>query len=301
MNAKTNSDLHESGRQSTLVFLLAASLLAVVPLSAVGAELEEIVVTANKREQSAQSIAVSVSAVSGEELAARGVAEFFDYAVSIPNLSFGATSDGVLSGRSISLRGIQGLNTTGVYIDDTPITETIDPRILDLERIEVLRGPTGTLYGGRSLGGTIRQITRKADPKEQYGDLRFGLSSTDESGDLNYIASGNINIPLSSTAAMKLSGFYERKGGVFDRAVGSIPDHLGAPATLAGAPSLINRDVDDETTVAFQAAFIFQPSDTLSIEPRIMYQKVELDGFPLADIQSDNFCPEPRFQYARRR
>jgi len=147
--------------------------------------LEEIIVTATKRTESAQSLPLSVSSISGDELRERGLTEFFDYAITIPNLSFGAATDGILSNRTVSLRGIEGTNTTGFYIDDTPITETIDPRILDLERIEVLRGPSGTLYGARSLGGTNRQITRQPDPEQTEGWVRTELSSSKESDDLN--------------------------------------------------------------------------------------------------------------------
>ena len=161
------------------------------------AVLEEIIVTATKRSESMQSVPLSVSAISGEELRERGLTEFFDYAVTIPNLSFGAATDGILSNRSISLRGIEGTNTTGFYIDDTPITETIDPRILDLERIEVLRGPSGTLYGARSLGGTVRQITRRPDFEAQSGWVRAEGSGTQNSGDPNYLVAGSFNAPLS--------------------------------------------------------------------------------------------------------
>ncbi|MEM8501416.1 MAG: TonB-dependent receptor [Pseudomonadota bacterium] len=283
----------------------AAQGLAGVVLGALSASytlaqstLEEVIVTATKRSESMQSIAVSVSAISGDELQARGATEFFDYAISIPNLSFGAATDGVLAGRSISLRGIQGANTTGIYIDDTPISETIDPRILDLERIEVLRGPTGTLYGARSLGGTIRQITRKPDLEEFGGNIRAGISSTNESDDLNYILSGSVNTPFSDNAAAVFSVFYEDRGGVFDRAVGSIADHLGAPATLAGAPDFINEDVDGEQTLALQAKFLVNVSDAVTLEPRVMYQKTELDGFPLADIDTENFVQNRDFDTA---
>jgi outer membrane receptor protein involved in Fe transport len=258
-------------------------------------QLEEVVVTATKRAESLQTIAVSVSAISGDELAARGATAFEDYAVSIPNLSFGAATDGVLSGRSISLRGIQGANTTGVYIDDTPISETIDPRILDLERIEVLRGPSGTLYGARSLGGTIRQITRKPNMDAMDGKLSVVLSSTDESDDLNYRGNGSLNLPLSDNAALILSLFYEKEAGVFDRAVGTIANHLTAPATLAGTASFVEEDVDSADTLAVQASLLFEPSDRLSIAPRIMYQKTELDGFPLADADPDNFVQNRDF------
>jgi len=253
------------------------------------AELEEIIVTATKRAESAQSIPLSITAISGGDLEARGAVDFFDYATSIPNLSFGAATDGVLAGRSISLRGIAGENTTGVYIDDTPISESIDPKILDLERIEVLRGPTGTLYGARSLGGTIRQITKKPSLDETAYKIRAGLSSTSESDDLNYIVSGDANIPLSDNVASKWSVFFEEQGGVFDRNVGTIADFLGAPATLVGAPTLVNEDVDSESTIALQAAFFIQANENLTIEPRVLYQKTELDGFPLADIDTENF------------
>jgi len=252
-------------------------------------QLEEIVVTATKRAESAQSIPLSISAISGEELEARGVVDFFDYATTIPNLSFGAATDGVLAGRSISLRGIAGLNTTSVYIDDTPISESIDPKVLDLDRIEVLRGPTGTLYGARSLGGTIRQITNKPSVDETNYKVRAGFSSTNESDDLNFILSGDANIPLSDTVASKWTVFVEEKGGVFDRNVGTIQDFLAAPATLVGAPIDVVEDVDSESTVALQAAFLIQASDNLVIEPRVLYQRTELDGFPLADIEPENF------------
>ncbi|GAA6152487.1 TonB-dependent receptor [Pseudoteredinibacter isoporae] len=251
--------------------------------------LEEVVVTATKRAESTQSIALSVSAISGDDLKARGATEFFDYANTIPNLSFGAATDGVLSNRSISLRGIQGRNTTGFYIDDTPISETIDPRILELERIEVLRGPSGTLYGGRSLGGTIRQITKAPEFDNLSGNLKASLSSTDESDDLNHQLYGSINLPFSEQAAGIFSILYEQEAGVFDRHVGEISNHLNSPATLNGPAGTTLNDVDSKDTLALQASLLFEPSDALSIAPRIMYQKTELDGFPLADIQPGNF------------
>lgn len=251
--------------------------------------LEEIVVTATKRSESLQTVPISVSAISGQDLEDRGLTDFFDYAISVPNLSFGAATDGVLAGRSISLRGIAGANTTGVYIDDTPITETIDPRILDLERVEVLRGPTGTLYGARNLGGTIRQITRQPTTEGFDARVRALVSGTDESGDANYSVFGSANVPFSDTAAGIFSVFYEDEGGVFDRRVGSIPDHLGAPATLAGEPDEIERDVDSKETFAAQVSLLFDVGDNLTIAPRIMYQNTELNGFPLADIETGNF------------
>lgn len=253
------------------------------------AVLEEIVVTVTKRSESMQSVPLSVSAISGEELRERGVTEFFDYAVTIPNLSFGAATDGILSNRSISLRGIEGTNTTGFYIDDTPITETIDPRILDLERIEVLRGPSGTLYGARSLGGTVRQITRRPSFETQGGWVRVEGSGTQNSGDPNYLVAGSFNAPLSANAAVTVSALFEDRGGVFDRRVGIIADHLGAPAELNGPPESEIEDVDGQRVSALQAHALFEPSEEVSVAARVLYQKTDLDGFPLADTHPENF------------
>ena len=251
--------------------------------------LEEVIVTATKRSESMQSVPLSVSSISGDELRERGLTEFFDYAVTIPNLSFGAATDGMLSNRTVSLRGIEGTNTTGFYIDDTPITETIDPRILDLERIEVLRGPSGTLYGARSLGGTIRQITRRPDFERAGGWARAELSSSRHSDDLNYLVAGSFNAPFSDKVAARFSGLFEDRAGVFDRHVGAIAHHLAAPATLAGAPASVVEDVDQQQLTAVQAHLLIEPTDNLSLAARILHQKTDLDGFPLADVSTGNF------------
>ena len=167
--------------------------------------------------------------------------------------------------------------------------------MLDLERIEVLRGPQGTLYGARSLGGTIRQITAKPSTEGVTSKFRASLSSTDESDDLNFLASGTVNLPISDTAAVKFSALVEDRGGIFDRQVGTIADFLGAPATLAGAPTLVNEDVDSQTVTAFSADLLIEPNEYLTIRPRIMYQETDLDGFPLADIDPDNFVQNRPF------
>ena len=254
-----------------------------------GRHIEEVLVTATKRTESVQRIAASISAISAEELEARRVSEFFDYGTTIPNLSFGATDDGILSGRTIALRGVQGENTTGVYIDDTPLSETIDPRILDLERIEVLRGPTGTLYGARSLGGTIRQITRKPDFERFSAKIRTGIASSKESDGINYLGNFSANIPLSDRAAVIITALQEEKSGNYDRVFGNIADPFGAPTTFSNAPTRTVEDVDDESTTAARIALLWQPTESLTIEPRLMVQKVKLSGFPLADTNPDNF------------
>ena len=112
---------------------------------------------------------MSVTAISGNTLAAFDQVNFDDYAHMVPNLSFGTGNTfGITNGREITIRGIAGFNTTSYYINDTPLPISIDPRAIDLERIEVLRGPQGTLFGSSAMGGTVRLITRQPDLKQQF-------------------------------------------------------------------------------------------------------------------------------------
>ncbi len=162
------------------ITFLAAAICAALRASAAGDPagadsgpmLEAVTVTAQRRTESIQEVPLSVTAISGDTLEKFGDLSFNDYAHTIPNLSFGAGSDfGVTNGRTITIRGITGgrarygLATTSFYIDDTPVPLSLDPRVLDLERLEVLRGPQGTLFGSSAMGGTVRLITKPADPK----------------------------------------------------------------------------------------------------------------------------------------
>ncbi len=289
----------------TVIFLYASTMAGYAQEEAAT---EEIVVTATKREESIQSIGLSVSALQGEELQAQGAVDFEDYAVSIPNLSFGVTDDGILASRSISIRGIQGLNTTGFYIDDVPLDESVDPLVLDVERVEVLRGPQGTLFGARGLGGTIRIITKQPEFDAFSAHLHTGLSDTREGG-LNTLIDGAFNIPFSDTFAARISAYYQGDEGIFDRVVGSStsPGVVVAPGTagaITGDSAGVVENVDDKETYGAQLALRIEPTDVFSINGRLMYQKTTLDGFPLADftggtdLSADDFTQERLFNIA---
>lgn len=252
---------------------------------------EPITVTATKRAESIQTVGLSISAVSGEDLQAQGAMDFDDYATSIPNLAFGATDDGILANRTISIRGIEGLNTTGFYIDDVPLDESVDPLVLDVERVEVLRGPQGTLYGARGLGGTVRVITQKPDPDRTEARFHGGVSSTEEGG-INYVFDGAANVPLAENAAVRVLGYYAYDEGIFDKVIGpaAIPGLVTdatAPGALIGDPVGTRDNVDDKTTYGGQIAFLWEPAPNVSILAKGLAQKTELDGFPLADFVFD--------------
>jgi len=136
---------------------------ATAPAKDASTEVREVIVTATKRSESIQRVPLSITAFGEQTLKDSGVAGLQDYAAAVPNLAIAYTGFLGATGQRITIRGIYGANTTGVYVDDTPLPESVDPRVLDLSRIEVLRGPQGTLYGARSEGGTVRLITNQPD------------------------------------------------------------------------------------------------------------------------------------------
>ena len=156
-------------------FLL-ITLIAFFVGSVNSAELEEIVVTATKRASTVQEVGMSLTALTSQDLEDGGVEELLDFAVKIPNLGMAYEADGRFDSNSPSIRGVFGLNTTGFYIDDTQVTASLLPRVVDLERIEVLRGPQGSLYGARSMGGTIRLITKRPSLTESSGSINVYAS-----------------------------------------------------------------------------------------------------------------------------
>ena len=131
--------------------------------------LEAITVTARKRDESLATVPVSITVFTGEALASYNIQSFNDYATKTPNISFsyGGGPTGIADARTVEIRGITGQNlfgtagATGFYIDDTPVPGSVDPRVLDIDNIEVLKGPQGTLFGESSLGGNVRLITKR--------------------------------------------------------------------------------------------------------------------------------------------
>jgi outer membrane cobalamin receptor len=174
-------------------------------------QLNEIIVTAEKRSESVQNVPLSITTIGAAALEQNAIRSFFDYGTKVPNLAFAMTGDGVGTARTISIRGISGDNVTGFYIDETPLPDSIDPRILDIDHIEVLRGPQGTLYGARSMGGTVRVITQTPDFNEFHGTVHGGVSDTWNTTSPNRTADAVFNIPLiQDRASLRLSGFYDR-------------------------------------------------------------------------------------------
>src|SRR6266403_2043720 len=186
--------------------------------------LAEVVVTAEKRAENLQDVPISITALDTKKLEELNLQHFTDYAQALPTVSFQTLEPGF---SNLYMRGIVGdantnhsgpLPSVGTYLDEQPITTiqgSLDLHIYDIARIEVLPGPQGTLYGASSEAGTLRIITNKPDPtgfKAGY-DLQ---ANTIRNGTAGGIAEGFVNLPLSSKAALRLVGWYERDSGNID-------------------------------------------------------------------------------------
>lgn len=262
--------IFELPRTSVIRALLCTTAM-LLPISAYAQVDDEIIVTATKRASTIQDAGLSISAVSGVTLQERGDVEFEDYAITIPNLAFGSTDDGILANRTISIRGIEGLNTTGFYIDDIPIDESISPLVLDVERVEVLRGPQGTLYGARGLGGTVRVITKKPEFDENSGRAHAGLSFTKEGG-VNYVIDGAYNFALSDNFAARVTAYLNEESGIFDKVVGPAvnPGVAGTTGAISSGETWEFENVDDKTTYGGQLALRFAPNDQINIDAKVL-------------------------------
>jgi iron complex outermembrane receptor protein len=234
--------------------------------------LEEIVVTATRREENLLEVPLSIAAYTQEALDQKGVRTIEDLARITPGLSIMQGFSGI---RYISIRGVEsrwGATTTGVYIDETPIqvrslsiSTNFYPALFDLERVEVLRGPQGTLFGAGAMGGAVRFIIKKPDLIDYSGAVRSEVGFT-EGGDPTYEIGGAFGGPIvDEKFGFRVSGYYRKEGGYIDR----VPFYANRGTAEENSNS---RDV----SVA-NASLTFAPTETLKITPAIFYQEINRD------------------------
>ena len=262
------------------------------PTPATGGELEEVVVSAEKRESTVQRTPVSITAITGAELEARGITDLVSVAQSTPGISFKTAGPGQTEFEMRGLTSSGGFSpTVGFYVDDAPLTApaqafqgkvVIDPDLFDLNRVEVLRGPQGTLYGSGSMGGTIKLVTNKPVLNEFQSSAQAIGSRTTHGGG-NGGANGMVNLPLlTDRAALRLVGTYRWNDGWIDRVVLS-PFPLETPSAARGdilsAPvEMRARGVNWQRVVGGRAALLLQLGDRLTITPSVLVQKISQGG-----------------------
>jgi len=196
--------------------------------------LEEITVTATKVEESLQDVPVAVTALAADAIEELGISNFADYVIQLPSVTAGGSGPGQ---NTIYIRGIASttpnLTTAGVaglapnvafYLDEQPLAQpgrNLDVYAADLQRIEVLSGPQGTLFGASSQAGNVRLITNKPDPSEMHGAVRVGAATVTD-GDMNSNIEVMLNLPVSETFALRGVFYYDRMGGWIDNVAGTV-------------------------------------------------------------------------------
>ena len=241
-------------------------------------EIEEIVVTSTKRSARIQDVPFSVAAKTGEEITRAGASNIEDLSrgfagVSVQNLGPGQSQvamRGVSAGQIV--RDQPGVKEqVGIYMDDSVVSLSLftpDFDLFDLNRVEVLRGPQGTLYGAGSVGGTIRYITNQPELEQTYGLAEAEFNSVTD-GDFGWHAKGMANIALSDISALRLVGYTTEYGGYID-------------ARSENAAQ--QDDVNTGTRQGIRASLLWDPTDRVSVLPRLIYQKVEADGFNREEV-----------------
>jgi iron complex outermembrane recepter protein len=228
----------------------------------------EIVVTAQKREQRLLDVPASVTALNATSLATANQIRLRDFFVSVPGFQV-SPSPGGGSQQTLAIRGVSSgayaNPTVGIMIDDVPFgasTYDFSPDVnpSDLQRVEVLRGPQGTLYGANSMGGLLKFVTIEPSMAGASSRVETGLNSITHGEGVGYAFRGGINLPLSSTLAVRVSGFARKDPGYIDN------------------PVTGQTDVNDIQSSGGLASALWQPSETLSIKLSALYQRTKADG-----------------------
>ncbi len=289
--------------------LAGAPALAQAPASAPATGDDEIIVTAQKREENLQNVPISIQALSGAKLEEHQVAGFDDFAKLLPSVSFLAYGPGqtqiyfrgVSAGDGVLRTGSQP--TSSLYIDELPATTiagAVDFHVYDVARIEGLSGPQGTLFGASSLSGTLRIITNKPDPSHFYGGAEIGGTKFD-SGGYGGSFDGFVNIPLSPTVAFRASAFYRKDGGYIDNVPGTRVYQLGDddPTTSVTSTNAryVKNDFNDVETYGGRAALGIELDNNWTVTPAIIYQHQQANGTflvdpRLPDLQVQDYTPD---------
>ena len=251
--------------------------------AAKSAPLQEVLVSARRKEEPLTAVPASVTAYSSEFLARQNVRSFTDYATRIPNVTFqyGQGADLLWSGsRTTTIRGVAGENTTAYYINDTPVPSSVSPQTLDLDRIEVLKGPQGTLFGASSMGGNLRFITRKPSLDESAATLQVQGGGT-KGGGLDFDGNVQANVVLvPDRIALDTAFGYVRESGFITR---RFPDASG---------QIISKDDQGrEDTFSGSVTLRSKFSDSLEATVNVMGQSYKLNGFPAAYVPLPGYKP----------
>src|SRR5258708_6177371 len=242
--------------------------------------LDEVVVTARKREENLRDVPVSIGVIDGAAIDNLRVQDMEDITRILPGVSFAPHQNGPAGqGQdNITIRGISstvGNPTVGIYVDEVPLVTltgyegNAEPRLVDIERVEVLRGPQGTLYGASSEGGTVRVVTPDPNTHEFSGRYKQDVSYT-KHGSVNYGTQGVVNLPvIDGVFALRISAEYARDSGYINNyaLVGS----LSAGTAVAGP--LQRSGTNSDTNTSIRVKGLWNVADNVTVIPTLLYQR----------------------------
>ena len=267
------------------------------------ADLQEVVVTAEKRDSTVQKTPISLTAITGADLQSQGVTDLVEVAQQVPGVSFKTSGPGQTE---LEMRGLTSTGgespTVGFYLDEASLTPpamaqngkvVIDPSLFDLNRVEILRGPQGTLYGAGSMGGTVKLITNQ--PDLQHFDVNAqGVFSDTDGGGFNHTENAMLNLPLAQgIAALRIVGTDQNISGWIDREVlNPFPlevNNSTQRGNVAGAPvSQSFTDSNWETLRGGRASLLVKPTDALSLDAGVLYQSIHQGAPNTIDVPPGN-------------
>jgi outer membrane receptor protein involved in Fe transport len=249
---------------------------------------DEIVVTAQKREQTLIDVPQSISVVSGDLLERSQANNFQDFLNHVPGLQLNQATPG--AGRLV-LRGLNTggvASTVGVYVDETPFGSSTalangavlagDFDTFDIARVEVLRGPQGTLYGASTLGGLIKYVTNAPKLGATEGAVR-GAAEATKGGAMSYHGNAMINLPLGETLAFRASGFYHKNGGWID-SIGTAGTSFASPVT-----SDVASNINDSKVYGGRASLLFKPNEMFDVRLTAYLQNIRANAD--SSVESD--------------
>ena len=321
-----------------LATAVGAALMPMLAATTAQAQLEEVVVTATKQEASLQDVAVAVSALTEESLNQRGITNFSDYLIELPNVTAGGAGPGqstmyirgvASTTPNLTTSGVAGLSpNVAMYLDEQPLSQpgrNLDVYIVDMNRVEVLAGPQGTLFGASSQAGVVRLITNKPDTTEFSGNIKAGTSWMKD-GEMNYNVNGTINVPITDNFAIRASIYADQKGGYIDNIAGTRSVSESArfrPGSTkrsngtevgfrggfqAGADlsnvnfidadnsALVEDDFNDTRYTGGRISALWNVNDDWSVRVGAMVQEIDSDGTFYADPNLDDDYKIQRFE-----
>ena len=252
---------------------------AVLAQQSQAADLEAVIVTARKREETLMDIPQEIQAISQQQLERANLTSVEDFQRFVPSLSYNAVTPGR---GAIYFRGVADDSSSfiadassAVYLDEQPLTQSaLQPeiRLVDIERIEALPGPQGTLYGSSSQAGTLRYITNKPDPSGYYSDVRLEGHSVDK-GDEGYEVSGVLNLPVGEAVALRVVGFSARDAGYIDNV---LAESFGGTFDNADA---VKEDINSIDYVGGRAALRWHASEDWTVDAGVVHQQMDANTY----------------------